>query len=148
MRRAGIGALVDQPWVPEPRLAEGRALASAGLVHAMLDISDGLAGDLRHLVEASGVGAVVEQDRLPVSEAATAVAVALSLDVVELALSGGQDYELLVALPEDPVERAREAVLPTPLHVVGRATPASQGVRLRRPDGSETELLPTAWRHF
>lgn len=81
---------------PRPRLDEGRAARDAGAT-AMIDVSDGLAADLRHLADASGVGVVVEH--VPV---AVGVARALGDDGERAALGGGEDYELVFTAP-DPV---------------------------------------------
>jgi thiamine-monophosphate kinase len=92
---------------PEPRIAAGLKLADLG-ARAMLDVSDGLGGDARHLAAASEVALVIELERVPVAPAARAVA-ARSGSVAEVfAAEGGEDYELLVALP--PLFGERDAV--------------------------------------
>lgn len=83
----------------------GLALAPAGLVHAAADISDGLGRDLRRMLEPGGLGASITRATVPVSAAAARVAAALGQDPVELALEGGEDYELLLAVPS---QRAAE----------------------------------------
>ncbi|MDQ3011679.1 MAG: thiamine-phosphate kinase [Acidobacteriota bacterium] len=84
---------------PEPRVEFGRKIGESGLVHsmlvqAMIDVSDGLAQDLRHICEASGVGAVLEFDAVPVA-AEVKLVTTNSYDAFELAVSGGEDFELL-----------------------------------------------------
>lgn len=134
---------------PEPRVAEGRALAESGVVTAMLDISDGFAADLGHLCTASGVGAVVEAGALPVDEAARQIAVAYGHDPVSLALAGGEDYQLLFAVWPDGVEAAKTAVAAVDgiAHEVGFVTEAGMGLRLRQPAGGERPLEPRGWDH-
>lgn len=83
---------------PEPRIAAGRWLAAHG-ARAMLDLSDGLGGDARHLAAASRVALDVSLDRLPVAAAAADEAGRLGVPSVRFAAEGGEDYELLVALP-------------------------------------------------
>ena len=83
---------------PVPRLAAGAWLAAHGAT-AMLDVSDGLAGDARHLAAASGVRLTIELERLPVAPAAVAEAERLKVAGPVFAGQGGEDYELLVALP-------------------------------------------------
>jgi thiamine-monophosphate kinase len=90
------GHLARRYRLPEPRLALGVALS--GVATAAMDVSDGLAQDLGHICRASGCGAVVEAAALPLSDAARA-AVAADPALLSLALSGGDDYELLFAAP-------------------------------------------------
>jgi thiamine-monophosphate kinase len=103
---------------PEPRLALGRA--AVGIARAAIDLSDGLLADLGHLCEASGVGARVDVERLPVSRAYRAATRGLPLPH-EGALSGGEDYELLLAVPPGrlPALLAAARRSRTPLTVVG-----------------------------
>lgn len=109
-----------------PRLAEGRALA--GVATAMLDISDGIATDIRRLAAASGTGAVVELERLPRAPGAT----------VEQAAAGGEDYELLAAVPAG-------VAMPVAVTVVGRLT-GDGNVALVDADGNAQSLR--GWDHF
>ncbi|HUO81474.1 MAG TPA: thiamine-phosphate kinase [Gammaproteobacteria bacterium] len=98
--RAG-DPLVDRFLRPQPRVDEGRALV--GIASAAIDVSDGFAADLGKLLEASGAGAVLEPDRLPLSEALRRCHD--RPDALRLALSGGDDYELCFTVPP---ERVRE----------------------------------------
>ena len=135
---------------PEPRIREGMALAASGQVTAMLDISDGLTGDLGHICERSGVGAVVELAALPVDAATRALAAALGRDPLRLALTGGDDYELLFTVRPDGVAAAQAALLSVGASatVIGEITAPEQGMRLREPDGALRPLAPRGWDHL
>lgn len=88
-------ALVSSHQRPAPRLNLGKALGKSGLVHAMIDLSDGVAKDLRHICDESDVGAILEQETIPISEPLQNLARDLSHDPFDWALNGGEDYELL-----------------------------------------------------
>jgi thiamine-monophosphate kinase len=127
--RAGApAALRDRQRRPRPRLALGAA--AAGIARAAIDLSDGLLQDLGHLCEASGVGARVEADRLPLSGAYRR-AVRGRRDPLAGALSGGEDYELLLAVPPARLGALRAAArrVRTPVTVVGVLEPRP-GVRV------------------
>ncbi|MDY7116791.1 thiamine-phosphate kinase [Halomonas sp. SSL-5] len=131
--------LLRRYLMPQPRLAAGEALA--GLATAAVDISDGLLADLGHILEHSGGGAHLEPETLPLAEGLVA---ALGEEGArQAALVGGDDYELLVCLPAERLDEARQrlAALALPLTVVGHLTqsPGVSGVPAAR---------RTGWQHF
>ena len=134
--------LLERFRAPAPRVALGRALA--GLATAAIDVSDGLVADLDRLCRASGVGARLEAARTPLSPPARAL---LRADpgLIETVLAGGDDYELLFALPQD--RRGALAGLPTPATEIGVVT-AGGGVTVAGFDGAPLDLPRAGWRHF
>jgi len=90
---------------PTPRLREGRALASRKIASAMIDASDGLLSDLGHIVEESRLGARVFAERLPLSRALCSLAPSLRKDPIGLALSGGEDYEIIFTASKKDVRK-------------------------------------------
>ena len=130
---------------PEPRCGIGMDLARRGLASAAIDVSDGFARDLSRLCEASGCGARVWEGRLPLSQ--MPVRCSPDPNPVELALHGGEDYELVFTVARSQVPLVPHALAGVTLHEVGEILP-SHGLRLVRRDGSEIRLVPRGYDHF
>lgn len=123
---------------PVARVGEGQVLATAGAT-AMIDISDGLGIDLARICAASRVAATLDASAIPLHAAAT----------LDEALTGGEDYELLAALPPDAVATAQAEIFERSgvrLHVIGRFD-AGEGVTLVEAGGRRS-LEPAGWDHF
>lgn len=128
---------------PEPRLKLGALLARRGLASAMIDISDGLSVDLRHICEESGAGAEVEAARVPISPALARFARA----PLDMALNGGEDFELLFTV-RPAKEAAVEALAKTwVISRIGRMT-AGRAIRLIDANGRKTPLRAGGYEHF
>jgi thiamine-monophosphate kinase len=160
--RAGGGLDWSGPWAhlraddveravrahldPAPPVALGAALGGAGLVHAAIDLSDGLSGDLLHVCEESGVTAEVDAEALPIDPAAARIGEDGGL---ALALDGGEDYQLLLAVPEAglPALRALAAASKAAVTVIGAFAEGGRGVSLRA-NGAVRPLRPASHEHF
>jgi thiamine-monophosphate kinase len=106
-----VRPLIKKHLQPEPRMADAARLAKSGLVTAMIDSSDGLAASVRLIAEQSGTGAVVDLERLPLSrELRRLAADDRSIDPRQLALNGGEDYELVFTVRPGTMERIQQIV--------------------------------------
>lgn len=129
---------------PLPRVAEGWLLVEQG-VKTAIDISDGLVSDLSHVCKASQVSARVEVGRLPVHPAVSAN---FGDRALELALSGGEDYELLFTASAEDIGRVKEAAS-CPVTVIGEIMADKPGkVNLVDRNGEPFQLRKTGWQHF
>ncbi len=128
-------------FYPEPRIKLGRILREKSLASAMIDTSDGLSTDLAHLCEESGVGAVLDEARIPY---ATVGKPARRVDL-ELALHGGEDYELLFTTR--PGKRIPARIAGVSLIEIGRIT-RSKAILLQNSKGVASELKRHGWEHF
>lgn len=146
------GSLAGKHLDFEPRLAEARWLAENFALHAMIDLSDGLAGDLRHLLHQSRVGAELHANTIPISRAARVRAQAGSHAKPPLAaaLTDGEDFELLFTLPSAqavPLLDGFRAAFPSvKLTCIGRIS-AEPGLRLRDRQGIR-EIATHGYVHF
>ncbi|TDU32277.1 thiamine-phosphate kinase [Panacagrimonas perspica] len=129
---------------PEPRVAAGLRLR--GLASAAIDLSDGLAGDLSHILRASGVGADIDASQLPASPEFLQRVGDVDTSRLALQVQGGDDYELCVCLPPGHLAGAR-AGLDVPLTVIGCLSPVP-GLRFVDASGATIAVPPHGYRHF
>lgn len=131
--------------LPQPRLGVGQAIC--GIASAATDVSDGLVADLGHIAEGSGLAAVIDAEKVPLSDAARA---ALDGDAgrLEIILTGGDDYELVFAVP--PAEKDRLDAVASETGValtpIGVFEPGA-GVRVCGPDGADLDLRRAGYSH-
>jgi thiamine-monophosphate kinase len=147
---AVVEPVVRAHRVPTPRVAESQLIRASGWATAMIDLSDGLVTDLGHVAAESCVGARVDVDAIPMSEATRAVARALGVDPLAWALSGGEDYELLFTAAADRAGDLARAVTDrtgTPVHRIGEVRPLREGVRFLHRDGRPRPVEP-GFDHF
>jgi thiamine-monophosphate kinase len=131
---------------PEPRLALGQWLVKKSLATALMDLSDGLSSDLSRLCAASAVGARLEKAKIPRIQAPD-VAVKHGCDPLQLALHGGDDYELLFAVPPSKAKLIPETFRSVGLTAIGRITRKRRLILLEE-NGRARQLLPYGWDPF
>jgi thiamine-monophosphate kinase len=140
--------LISRHLRPEARVEAGRLLSKSGIASSMIDISDGLSSDLRHITEANGAGAVIFEEKLPISKELAAYAGRER--AVRLGLSGGEDYELLFTVRGSEEERRlsrlgdRAGVTFTKIGEVLKGDRAY----LELEDGIRKALKPEGYEHF
>jgi thiamine-monophosphate kinase len=142
--------LIEAHNRPFPFLEAGGMIAESGLASAMIDLSDGLFSDLGHICEASGTGAVIFYNALPISPQLAALADACRLNPRDLALYGGEDYRLLITVPRahaDTFQGLFKHGSPCHVYRLGKIT-AEKGIRIITQDGREKVVRPEGFRHF
>jgi len=143
-------ALLKSHLLPQPRVKEGGILLKTGRPSAMIDISDGLASEVHHICEGSGVGAEIYLSRLPVHEDVKRAGDLLGKDYLNWALHGGEDYELLVTLSEDDVFAVQKELrqLSVDFSIIGKVVDQKNGVKLFLDEGKAVNLAKKGYDHF
>lgn len=134
---------------PQPRVMEGLALGALGCVRAMIDISDGLASEVGHLCRESRVGVNIWGDEVPIDDDTRAISREMGKSPLDLALYGGEDYELLFAVNPDGWQKVKESMdkLGTRVTAIGRFT-ADEGSIEITVDGKTAPLSVGGYNHF
>ncbi|NLA06325.1 MAG: hypothetical protein GX872_01695, partial [Firmicutes bacterium] len=147
---AWFDELIKAHLEPMPRVREGCALASTGVVSAMMDISDGLASEVHHIARESKVGVTLREDAVPIGYSTLLASRCLEFDPLEWALSGGEDFELVFAFPPESTDRVRDALSNAggSMYIVGHITPETEGVVLVGSDGTKQSLSFKGYDHF
>lgn len=140
-RSDDVSVLIGKHKRPVPRVREGQILINSGKVSAMMDISDGIASDLRHILKASSVGAQVHLDRIPLSENLRRVCGRHGMDPYRLATGGGEDYELLFTASD-----GIEDHLDFPVYQIGEIVPGDSLIWMA--DGKVVDFEIEGYNHF
>ena len=135
---------------PEPLIKTGKVIAGSRLASAMIDLSDGLLSDLGHICEESEVGALLDRKTIPLSQELKSLAAHAGFDPLDFALSGGEDYVLLVTVPAAKTpdfEQAYKDRTSSPLFLIGDIR-EGKGIRIMNENGSLQDLVPKGFDHF
>ena len=143
------GSLLGRHLRPEPRIAEALALHAAAPIRALIDVSDGLAADLGHVLEESGhLGATLDESAIPIHPDALVQGREDGRSPLDHALNDGEDFELVVVLaPEDATRLLAAPAAPAVLHRIGLVA-REPGLWLRTPEGRLTAIEPRGFDHL
>jgi thiamine-monophosphate kinase len=131
---------------PEPRVGWGLVLGQENIASAMIDLSDGLSSDLHHLCAESRRGALIDSALIPIDKHVVELCGRRALDPLQLALHGGEDFELLFTVKRELVSRLPKRVDGIPITRIGEIT-SDQSIKIS--EGSRVwELKPAGWQHF
>src|ERR1041384_1760282 len=132
---------------PDPRVGWGIVLGEERLATSMIDLSDGLSSDLNRLCAAGNVGALIDSALLPIDNYVTELFGRRALDPLQLALHGGEDFELLFSVKPEDVPRLPRRVDGVEIKRIGQITAVHEGVKIT--EGTRIwELRPGGWKHF
>ncbi len=142
------GSILGKHITFKPRLKEGLLLNKKFNINSMIDISDGLAADLGHILEESGVGAVLYEDEVPISADAKKLARKTGLSALHHALHDGEDYELLLTLSgKESNKLLSSSSFPVQLSKIGHIN-KSKGIKIRDADGKLKKIEAIGYKHF
>ncbi|MBS1259641.1 MAG: Thiamine-monophosphate kinase [Candidatus Scalindua arabica] len=142
------GSILKKHFAFKPRLKEGQLLNKKFNINSMIDISDGLVADLNHILEESGVGAVLCEDEVPVSADAKKLARKTGLSALHHALHDGEDYELLFTLSGKESKRLlASSSFPVRLSKIGHIK-RSKGISMQGSNGKLKKIKPVGYEHF
>lgn len=136
---------------PNPRLLEGRIIAKSNLANSMMDISDGLSSDLAKICEASNIGAIIWEEKIPVSKETLAFAKSIGKSPFDFALHGGEDYELLFTTPKenaDIIIQKIQSKTKTKVTEIGEIKDRKFGIKIVKTNGRMVLLNTYGWNHF
>lgn len=137
---------VEKYLLPKPRLDIAKIISESIKVNAMIDISDGLASEVHHICNNSDVGADIWEHNIPVHTNSQKIAGEFSENVIDYALYGGEEYELLFTLSDSEYEKLE--TLTADITIIGRITDKSNGINFIRESGEREPLQFNGWDHF
>ncbi len=138
--------LIERQLKPEARVEMRKIFAEANFIPtSMIDISDGLASDIMHICKQSDVGVLIEEAKVPIRQETEILAIDFGMDPITIALSGGEDYELLFTASEDDLEIIQH--LPD-TSIIGDIMGKEQGANLLSSGGNIHPLKAQGWKHF
>ncbi|MCX6188227.1 MAG: thiamine-phosphate kinase [Bacteroidetes bacterium] len=138
--------IIGRQLKPECANKELAALRIAGIKPtSLIDISDGLASELFHIAELSGIGVIIYEEKLPIDQQTFDTAIELNLNPPTVAFSGGEDYELLFTIKQDDFEKIKGI---KDIHVIGYCTPASEGMYSYTKSGTKLSLEKQGYKAF
>ncbi len=142
------GSILKKHFAFKPRLKEGQILNKNFNINSMIDISDGLVADLNHILEESGVGAVLYEDEVPVSADAKKLACKTGFSALHHALHDGEDYELLFTLSgKESKKLLASSYFPVRLSIIGHIK-RSNGISMQDSNGKLKKIKPVGYEHF
>jgi thiamine-monophosphate kinase len=142
--------IIERHLSPTPRLEEGQRLAGEIGASAMIDLSDGLASDLQRICDESQCGARIYLDKIPISNRLRKLGELSNKNVLDYALYGGEDYELLFTIDENRSKSLQEKWknMKTPITCIGGIEIKKNGITLVHRDGKEERLATGGYDHF
>ena len=142
--------VIERHRMPEPRVKEAQALVENLRIHSMIDISDGLASEIHHICRSSGVGALLYEEKIPISPAVKEVAEFFGDSPMDYVLSGGEDFELLFTIGEEDLSalKGMEKQIGCSLSLVGRILAKEEGIKMLGRAKRISELRGIGYDHF
>ncbi|HRZ41342.1 MAG TPA: thiamine-phosphate kinase [Bacteroidales bacterium] len=139
----GLDYLLQRQLKPEPRADIINDLRKAGVQPtAMIDVSDGVASDIRHIAKQSGLGCVIFEDKLPIFQTAYDQLAEMQIDPTTAALNGGEDYELLFTISQADYDKIKDH---NDISIIGYMTTREEGYHLISKSGTKVELKAQGW---